>query len=111
ATGLPRCAAETMRGLGPASTPVARHLRRMSSEHPDLATYPLVQADQHLWLVLGDDACDGSPGLTLPRAPGPRPPWCWQSRLRLAPRSPSGGMRIRCPEGFTPPRCQGRMPR
>src|SRR5262249_44387679 len=27
------------RGLGPASTPVARHLRRVSSEHPDLATY------------------------------------------------------------------------
>ena len=39
------------RGLGPASTPVARHLRRMSLEHPDLATYLLVQAYQHLWLV------------------------------------------------------------
>jgi hypothetical protein len=38
-TGLPRCAAETLRGLGPASTPVARHLRRGSSEAPDLATY------------------------------------------------------------------------
>ena len=27
------------RGLGPALTPVARHLRRMSLQHPDLATY------------------------------------------------------------------------
>ena len=27
------------RGLGPAFTPVARHLRRMSLQHPDLATY------------------------------------------------------------------------
>ena len=32
------------RGLGPACTPVARHLRRVSSQHPDLATYLLVQA-------------------------------------------------------------------
>ena len=62
------------RGLGPASTPVARHLRRMSEQHPDLATYLLVQACQHLWLVLGYDACGGSPGLAIPRAPGPRPP-------------------------------------
>jgi hypothetical protein len=28
-----------LRGLGPASTPVAHHLRRMSKEHPDLATH------------------------------------------------------------------------
>jgi hypothetical protein len=27
------------RGLGPAFTPVARHLRRMNLQHPDLATY------------------------------------------------------------------------
>jgi hypothetical protein len=40
------------RGLGPASTPVARHPRRVSSEHPDLATHLLVGACQHLWLVL-----------------------------------------------------------
>src|SRR5262249_31213945 len=66
--------------LGPASTPVARRLRRVSSEHPGLATYLLVQAYQHLWLVLCDDAWSGSPGLTLPRAPGPQPPWCWQSQ-------------------------------
>src|SRR4051794_3632500 len=67
-----------LRGLGPASTPVARHLRGRSSEPPSLATYLLVQALKHLWLVLGDDACGGSPGLALPRAAGPRPPWCWQ---------------------------------
>jgi hypothetical protein len=32
------------RGLGPASTPVARQLRGPSSERPNLATYRLVQA-------------------------------------------------------------------
>jgi hypothetical protein len=99
------------RGLGPASTPVAQHLRRMSLKHPDLATYLLVQAYQHLWLVLINDANCGSPGLAIPRAPGPRPPRCWQSRPRLALRSPSLRMRIRCPEGFTPRRCRRRMPR
>src|SRR5262249_5033253 len=72
------------RGLGPASTPVARHLRRGSSEPPDLATYLLVQACQHLGLVLCDGAYGGSPGLTIPRTPGPQPPWCWQSRPWLA---------------------------
>ena len=41
-------------GLGRASSPVARHLRGVSSEHPVLATYLLVQACQHLWLVLHD---------------------------------------------------------
>ena len=91
------------RGLGPASAPVARHLRRVSSEHPGLATYRLVQACQHLGLVLCDDAGGGSPGLTLPRPPGPRPPWCWPSQPGLAPPLPSRGMRIRCPEGFAPP--------
>ena len=91
-----------LRGLGPASTPVARHLRRMSSEHPDLATYLLVQACQHLWLVCNHDAYGGSPGLTIPRAPGPRPPWCWQSRLRLTLRSPSRGMRYVVPRASHP---------
>lgn len=99
------------RGLGPASTPVARRLRRASSERPVLATHLLVQACQHLGLVLGDDAYGSSPGLTLPRAAGPRPPWCWQSRRRLTLSPPSRGMRIRCAEGFAPPRCQGRTPR
>jgi hypothetical protein len=98
-------------GLGPASTPVAQHLRGPSSERPNLATYLLVQAYQHLWLVLCDDAGGGSPGLTLPRTPGPRPPWCWQSQLWLTPGLPSQRMRIRCAEGSAPPRCQGRTPR
>ena len=39
-------------GLGRASAPVARHLRRTSSERPDLATHLLVQACQHLAPVL-----------------------------------------------------------
>src|SRR3954470_19573033 len=42
-------------GLGRASPPVARQLRRRSSEPPDLATYLLVQAIQHLALGLYDD--------------------------------------------------------
>jgi hypothetical protein len=70
-TGLPRSAGATLCGLGRASPPVARHLRRRSSEPPDLATYLLVQAPpeaaprrtrltpffriQHLWLVLSND--------------------------------------------------------
>src|SRR5262245_57029271 len=99
------------RGLGPASTPVARHPRRVSSEHPDLATYLLVQAYQHLWPVLCDDACSGSLGLTLPRTPGPQPPWCWQSQRRLTLPLPPLRVRIRCAEGSAPPRCQGRTPR
>ena len=37
------------------------------------------------------DAYGGSPGLAIPRAPGPRPPRCWQSRPRLALRSPPRG--------------------
>jgi len=41
-------------GEGRVSSPVARHLRGVSSEHPDLATYLLVQAYQHLTLVLYD---------------------------------------------------------
>jgi hypothetical protein len=45
-------ASQKPRGLGPASTPVARHLRRRSSEPPDLATYLLVKACQHLGLGL-----------------------------------------------------------
>src|SRR4029077_11397234 len=76
------------RGVSPASTPVAHHLRRMSLKHPVLATHHLVQAYQHLWLVVINDASGGSPGLAIPRAPGPRPPRCWQSRPRLAARWP-----------------------
>ena len=99
------------RGLGPTSTPVAHHLHRANCERPHLATHRLVQACQHLWLVRFNDAYGGSPGLAIPRAPGPRPPWCWQSPLRLTPRRPSLPMRVRCPEGFTPRRCRRRMPR
>src|SRR6516162_1437549 len=106
-----RVAPPKPRGLGPASTPVARHLRRESSEPPDLATHLLVQACQHLWLVLCDGACGGSPGLTVPRAAGPQPPWCWQSQPRLALPLPSRRMRVRCPEGFAPARCQASTPR
>src|SRR6266481_7767613 len=42
-------------GLGRASSPVVRQLRRRSSEPPVLTTYLLVQACQHLALGLCDD--------------------------------------------------------
>src|SRR3954451_21067408 len=37
--GLTTLHRENPRGLGPALTPVARHLRRMTLQHPGLATY------------------------------------------------------------------------
>lgn len=46
---------ECQSGLGLASSPVARRLRQVSSKHLNLATYLLVQACQHLWLVLSND--------------------------------------------------------
>jgi hypothetical protein len=46
---------ECQSGLGLAPSPVARRLRQVSSEHLNLATYLLVQAYQHLWLVLSND--------------------------------------------------------
>ena len=61
-------------GLGRVSPPVVRHLRRRSSEPPNLTTCLLAQAYQHLWLVLCDDVYDASPGLTMPPYPRPRPP-------------------------------------
>src|SRR3954470_3027258 len=57
--GLTTLHRRTPRGLGPALTPVALHLRRMSLQHPDLATHLLVQASQHLWLVFVYDAYGG----------------------------------------------------
>jgi hypothetical protein len=94
-------------GLGRVSTPVARQLRRRSSETPDLATCLLAQAYQQLALVLCDDASNASPGLTLPLDPGSRPPCCWQSQLRLAPGLPSMRRRLRCAGSFV----QGRYRR
>jgi hypothetical protein len=122
-------------GLGCASTPVVQRLRVPSSERHHLPTYLLVQASQHLWLVLCDGACGTSPGLALPPHPGPRPPWCWQSsplphgavtwcdsprgRAALADAgNPNTAslvwkilQRIRCPGSFAPSRCQGRTSR
>ena len=61
-------------GLGRASPPVVRQLRRKSSEPPDLTMYLLVQACQHLALGLYDDGYGASPGLTIPHNPGSQPP-------------------------------------
>ena len=92
-------------GLGRVSPPVARRLRWRSSEPPDLATYLLVQACQHLALVLGNDGYDASPELTLPHNPGSRPQRCWQSQLGLTGVLPSWRMRLRCSGSFTPQGC------
>ena len=89
-------------GLGRVFPPVAHRLRWRSSEPPDLATYLLVQACQHLALVLCDDGYDASPELTLPHDPGSRPPRCWQSQLDLTGELPSWRMRLRCSESFAP---------
>lgn len=40
--------------VGGVCPPVVLHLRGVSSEHPNPTTYLLVQAYQHLWLVLGN---------------------------------------------------------
>ena len=87
-------------GLGRVSPPVARRLRWRSSEPPDLATYLLVQACQHLALVPYDDGYDASPELTLPHNPGSRPPRCWLLQLNLTGVLPSGRMRLRCSGSF-----------
>jgi hypothetical protein len=89
-------------GLGRASPPAARRLRWRSSEPPDLATYLLVQACQHLTLALCDDGYDASAGLTIPHNPGSRPQRCWQSQLNLTGVLPSWRMRLRCSESFAP---------
>ena len=65
---------QSLCGLGRASPPVVHRLRRRSSEPPDLTTYLLVQAIQHLALGLCDDVYSASPELTLPHHPGSQPP-------------------------------------
>src|SRR5262245_48373355 len=67
-------------GWGRASPPVVRQLRRGSSEPPDLTTYLLVQAIQHLALGLVTTFNSASPELTRPHDPGSQPPGCWESR-------------------------------
>src|SRR4051794_25180116 len=52
-TGLPRSADVQRVGKVATHPPVVRHLRREMLEPPDLTTHLLVQAFQHLWLVLG----------------------------------------------------------
>jgi hypothetical protein len=122
-------------GLGCASTPVVPRLRVPSSEQHNLTTYLLVQAYQHLWLLLCDDAFGTSLRLAMPSHPGPRPLWCSQSspfphRAVTWRDSPSDGaahadtgnpntvslvwrilQRIRCLGSFAPPRYQGRTSR
>ena len=108
--GLNTLHRENRRGLGPASTPVARHLSpdELGASGPGHVPFgPSLSAPLACPLY---DAYDGSPGLAIPRAPGPRPPRCWQSRSRLALRSPPSRVRIRCPEGFAPRRYRRRTP-
>jgi hypothetical protein len=60
------------------------------------------------WLVEQHGLCGTSPGLTLPLLPRSRPPCCWQSRCRLTLSPPARRLRLRCPAGFAPRRCQRR---
>lgn len=53
--GLTMFRMSTINGLGPACPPVAHHLRQKMAQLLYLATYLLVQAYQHLWLVLAYD--------------------------------------------------------
>src|SRR5262245_7590255 len=57
-------------GLGRISPPVVQHLRRVSSEHPNLTTCLLAQACQQLALGIITAFTDTSPGLTVPSNPG-----------------------------------------
>ena len=53
--GLTTFCMDTVNGLGLASSPAARHLRQENAQFLNLATYLLVQACQHLWLVVTYD--------------------------------------------------------
>ena len=50
--GLSTFRLNTTDGLGSAFSPVARHLRWKRIDFPNLATYLLVSASQHLWLIV-----------------------------------------------------------
>ncbi len=99
-------------GLGRVSSPVVRHLRRRSSEPPNLTTCLLAQACQPLWLVLCDDVSRRFTWVdhaTLSWAP---------TALRLAvvvsaraSTTTPEGVRIRCLGSFAPRRCQRRTSR
>ena len=65
--------------LGAAFTPKAQHLRQKTKKSLYLAIHLLVQAIQHLWLVLLDDACSDLPMFTIRSNLSALPPWCWQS--------------------------------
>src|SRR3954447_7533369 len=69
--GLSTLHRKNPRGLGPALTPVARHLRRMSLQHPDLATYHF------------------GPSLSAPAAVHPG----WPYHVPLVPDRPGAGSR------------------
>ena len=53
--GLTTFHLNTTDGLGSAFSPVAQHLRWKRPEFPNLATYLLVSACQHLWLIPSHD--------------------------------------------------------
>jgi len=58
-------------GEGLISTPGGRHLRPVRPEHRFLTPYLLVQASQHLALVLTHDASNDALTLTIPHHPSP----------------------------------------
>ena len=70
-TTFRRCSAG---GEGRSSPPVVRHLRLEKVKPPDLTTYLLVQACQHLWLASSNGLYQHFTWVDLTRTAGPRPP-------------------------------------
>ena len=91
-------------GLGRASPPVVRRLRRRSSEPPDLTTYRFWSKRLSILRLASLTAfSSASLTLTLPYDPGSQPPRCWESRPW--PRGhgrPPCRRRLRCSESFAP---------
>src|SRR5205807_1495673 len=80
----------SLRGLGRASPPVVHQLRRRSSEPPDLTTYLLVQAIQHLALGLCDDVYQRFTWVDQPTRSWFPTPWMLRvAALALRPWPPS----------------------
>ena len=82
---------------------------RSHTTKPLPAAHLLVQACQHIWLALCDDALpDVHICWSYPSISSVCPPLCWQVRLNLTAQL-TENRRLHCPRSFTPNRCQFRM--
>jgi hypothetical protein len=110
ATGLPRCVAETAwvrsRPYAGGSTSAPDEFEASGPGHLPFWSKPVSTFGLFLVTTLQRFTWVDH---TTPA--GPQPPWCWQSQHRLALLLPPRRMRVRCAEGFAPPRCQERTPR